>query len=186
MDRVTALSKTEVISSLRRVRPAKVRAYLSDGTAQELAIPASHKRWSILAGQVDRMSAQRLELLDVSETVVDMLQTPAVPELPVDAQAAISAGQLMLSNVMQALGPLTEALTERDATVAESYTRLIEAIQAENVTLRSRIEDLEGKLTEAETAETSPEMSKFIETVTNLAPAAMKAYAAKQGIPDVT
>lgn len=181
---MSALSRVEVLDALRRTRPAGVRAVLSDGTEQSLAIPSSHKRWSLLAGQVERVHAHRLEMVDVQGTVINVVQAEQAPELTGDAQSAITAGGLMLTNVMQALGPLTEALTERDATVAESYTRLIEAIQAENQTLRARIEDLEGRLTDAEkNATASPEMTKFLDTMNNLAPSALKAYAASKGAP---
>ena len=182
---MSALSRLEVLQALRKTRPAGVRAVLSDGTEQALAIPASHKRWSLLAGQVERVDAQRLELVDTHGTIINVIQAEQEPVLPGDAQSAITAGGMMLTNVMQALGPLTEALTERDATVADSYSRLIEAIQAENITLRARVDELEAKVSEAEAdVKGSPELNKFLEMMNNVAPTALQAYLAKQGVPN--
>lgn len=178
---MTALSKLEVLEALRRSRPHGVRAVLADGTEQSLAVPDSHKRWSLLANQVSSVGAQRLEMVDVTGTVINVIQAEQAQRLEGDAHSAIAAGGMMLQNVMTALAPLTDALTERDATVADSYSRLIEAIQAENHTLRARVEELEAKVAESE-VKGSPEMTKFLEMMNNVAPAALHAWMAKQGV----
>lgn len=180
------LNRDYVQEALKRARPSLVRATLDDGTVQELAIPDSRKRWHVLATQVNQIQTRRLELVDEGGHLIDVLDAPEAPTFKGQTEAAVAAGSIMLKAVTDALGPLTQALVERDSTVAESYARLIEAVQTENQVLRDRSRDLEQRLAnlEGESAMSSPEGREFMTTLNKLAPLALRTYLqSKAGVP---
>ncbi len=172
------LNRDYVQEALKRARPSLVRATLDDGTIQEMAIPESRKRWQVLATQVSQIQTRRLELVDQAGHLIDVLDAPEPQAFKGQTEAAVAAGSLMLKAVTDALGPLTQALIERDATVAESYARLIEAVQTENHALRERARELEDKVQSLESDSTlnSPEGREFMTTLNKLAPLALRSY----------
>lgn len=63
-----------ILATLRRLAPAKVRAYTSDDEHRDIAVPTRRKRWAQVIDTVDRLPWIRLELLDKSGALLATLE----------------------------------------------------------------------------------------------------------------
>jgi hypothetical protein len=53
-----------LLATLRRIGPAKVRAYTSDDEFRDIAVPTRRKRWTQVLDTLDKLAWSKLELLD--------------------------------------------------------------------------------------------------------------------------
>ena len=110
-----------LLATLRRLNPARVRAYASDDDARDIAVPTRRRRWEQVISAIQGRAWVRVEMLDKSGAVLGQVENAdAAREVEELAPAAGShGGQLLLAEriVGLVLKGQREAMQFRDAEV---------------------------------------------------------------------
>lgn len=108
----------ELLATLKRHNPAKVRAYAGDDDARDIAVPTRRRRWAQVIEAIQARAWSRVELLDKSGAVLGYVDNrePARELETLDAVGG-QGGQLLLAERITALvlRGQRDAMSYRDA-----------------------------------------------------------------------
>lgn len=110
----------KLLASLKRHNPHKVRAYLGDDDARDIAVPQRRKKWSQVIEAIEARAWSRVELLDKSGAVLGYVDNVEPARELEDIGATTGTGaqvQLAERIVAMVMKGQREAMTFRDAEV---------------------------------------------------------------------
>jgi hypothetical protein len=109
----------KLLSTLRRLSPARVRAYTSDDDARDIAVPTRRRKWAQVIEAIESRSWTRCELLDKSGAVLGYVEnTEPARELESLAEGPESRSITMAERIVGlVVKAQRDAMTFRDAEV---------------------------------------------------------------------
>lgn len=90
---------TRLLATMRRLAPAKVRAFDAEDTPRDIAVPSRRKRWSQVVQTIESRPWVRVELLDRSSAVLGYVDNdgPAEEIEDISATGAGAGAQIVQS-----------------------------------------------------------------------------------------
>lgn len=152
---------SELVTELRRLKPAKLRAVLSDGgEPRDIALSQGRNRWAQAAKTLATFAWARLEALDAKGAILGVIQADGAlqPEQTGQAPKEYAFLQLLISGQKMALSEnrdtidklmgqfanLAGALTDRVAMLEKNYSAMLNMATRAQLALASASDEEGG------------------------------------------